>query len=139
MLLRPATRCHPARKKRTGIIMFRIVKPPKLITLDPRDSLGARVEHDFVMPLQRLAEPREVEHDGAICHDRQPCMHAPTRDDGEGTIARTRSRAAPKLAASTSRPPTIKPAMMSRFMVLSFAITTRIGEVERSGLRLRQN
>ena len=116
-----------------------VVVPSKFIALDFCDSLGVQVEHDFMMRLQRLAEPREVEHDDAICHDRQPCMHAPTRDDGEGTIERTRSRAAPKLAASTSRPPTIKPAMMSRFMVLSFAITTRIGEVERSALRLRQN
>src|SRR5262249_29082253 len=50
---------------------------PKLTALEFRDSLGAQVEHDFVMRLQRLAEPREVEHDGAICHRNRPFIHAP--------------------------------------------------------------
>ena len=32
------------------------------------------------MRLQRLAEPREVEHDGAICHGNQPPFGYPIRD-----------------------------------------------------------
>ena len=45
---------------------------PKLIVLDPCDGPGAQVEHDFVMSLERLAEPREVEHDDASCHCNRP-------------------------------------------------------------------
>src|SRR5215813_5461581 len=57
--------------------MFRIVAPLKLTTLDACDSVGVQVEHDFVMRLQRLAEPREVEHDGAICHGNRPPSGCP--------------------------------------------------------------
>jgi hypothetical protein len=42
--------------------------PPKVIALDVSDSLADRVEHDLVMQLQWLVEPREVEHDDAIWH-----------------------------------------------------------------------
>src|SRR5262245_9033780 len=64
-------------EKRTGVVTCRIVVPPKLIALEFRDSLGVQVEHDFVMRLQRLAEPREVQHDRAICHGNRPFIHAP--------------------------------------------------------------
>src|SRR5262249_28501837 len=66
-------------EKRAAIVIRRIVVPPKLITLDPCDRLGAQVEHHFVMRLQRLAKPREVEHDDAIC--RWPLRGARHRTD----------------------------------------------------------
>src|SRR5262249_33872646 len=47
-------------EERAGIVMLRIVRPAKLTTLELCDSLSVQVEHDFVMCLQRLAEPREV-------------------------------------------------------------------------------
>src|SRR5499433_2694697 len=71
--------------------MFRIVGPPKLITLDPCDSLGAQVEHGFVMRLQRLAEPREVEHDDAICHGNRPPSRCPIRGGRCAGLPRLRS------------------------------------------------
>src|SRR5262249_32732148 len=64
-------------EKRAAIVIRRIVVPPKLITLDPCDRLGAQVEHHFVMRLQRLAKPREVEHDDAICHGNRLSIQVP--------------------------------------------------------------
>src|SRR5262249_60299686 len=58
-------------EERAGIVICRTVMPPKFIARDLCDSLGAQVEHDFVMRLQRLAEPREVNHHDASCHGRQ--------------------------------------------------------------------
>src|SRR5215813_14353512 len=64
-------------EERAGVVTCRIVVPPKLIALEFRDSLGAQVEHHFVMRLQRLAEPREVNHDDSCCHDNRPFIHPP--------------------------------------------------------------
>ena len=38
------------------------------------------------MRLQRLAEPREVEHDDAICHDNRPPSRCPIRDMGRCAV-----------------------------------------------------
>ena len=75
-----AERVREIEEERAGIVMFRIVAPLKLTTLDACDSVGVQVEHDFVMRLQRLAEPRDVEHDGAICHGNRPPSGCPIRN-----------------------------------------------------------
>src|SRR5262249_24505164 len=61
-----------------AIIMFRTVVASKLITHNPCDSLGAQIEHGFVMRLQRLAETRKVGHDDACCHGTtlHPCAQS---------------------------------------------------------------
>src|SRR5215831_12678317 len=59
-------------EKRGRIVASRLVVSPKVIALDLSDGLGDRVEHNFVMPLQRLVELRDVEHDDAICHGNGP-------------------------------------------------------------------
>ena len=49
----------------------------KVISLDLRDRLGGQVEYDFVMRLQWLSEPREVDEDVAACHGSPPFLCAP--------------------------------------------------------------
>jgi hypothetical protein len=58
------------------MVVCPLVASPKVVTLDVGNRLAARVEHDPVMPLQRLAEPRKVDHDDASCHSRQSFTHA---------------------------------------------------------------
>src|SRR5262249_4682691 len=64
-------------EERAGILTGRTIESAKLTTLDLCDSLGSQVEHDLVMPLERVPEPREVQHDDASCHASGPFIHAP--------------------------------------------------------------
>src|SRR2546421_6046666 len=72
-------------EKRPRIVTLRLVKSPKVIALDLSDGLGGRVEHNFVMPLQRLVELREVEQDDAICHRNGPSAMCRLRWPHNGT------------------------------------------------------
>src|SRR5262249_6019472 len=63
--------------KRAGIAACRIVTSAKIISVDPRDSLGGQVEYDLVMRLHWSPEPREVDEDVAACHGSSPFMCAP--------------------------------------------------------------
>src|SRR5262249_16055745 len=86
-------------EERAGIVMCRVVVPPELVALDLCDRLSVQVEHGFVMCLQRLAEPREVEHDDAICHGNRPPSSCPIRGGRCAGLPRLRSSFTP-----TTRP-----------------------------------
>src|SRR5262249_45396515 len=66
-------------------IASRLVVSPKVIALDLSDGLGDRLEHNFMMPLQRLVELREVEHHDAICHGNGPSSMCRSRRPHRGT------------------------------------------------------
>src|SRR5262249_7481587 len=73
------------------IVMWRCRMAPELVALDLCDRLSVRVEHSFVMCLQRLAEPREVEHDDAICDGNRPPSRCPIRGGRCAGLPRLRS------------------------------------------------
>src|SRR5262249_52958024 len=77
-------------EKRARIVASCRVVSPKVVALDLSDGFGDCLEHNFVMPLQRLVELRDVEHDDAVCHGNGPSSLRRSRRP-HGAVQRMRS------------------------------------------------
>src|SRR5262249_17748195 len=86
-------------EKRARIVASPLVVSSKVVALDLSDGLGDRLEHNFVMPLQRLVELRDVEHDDAICHGNSPSPICRSRFPHRAVQRMRSSSIAPTLAS----------------------------------------